>query len=107
MPVQGRETGADEKFMLPCCRLADDHAVPANRIARAVRSRFQYRKFSKKRGAGLHHVAFKVDDLPATVNATKRTPSADCLNEARQSEPAATSNTYSFTRDQRAASCWN
>jgi LAO/AO transport system kinase len=79
MPVSLRETVLDEKVnvaMLPSGESRLELLEPMDKDSVIAR-------FLEKRGAGLHHIALRVPDLPATVERL-RTAGARLLNEPRR-----------------------
>jgi methylmalonyl-CoA epimerase len=88
MPVAHRERIAAEQVnvaMLP----AGDARIE---LLEATGADSTIAKFIEKRGPGLHHIALRVDDLPATIERLKN-EGARLLNEPR---PGAGGHVYVF-----------
>ena len=92
MTVTGRETVETEGVsvaMLPAGRGA---STPRLELLEPASEHSTIARFIEKRGPGLHHVALRVDDLPAAVGRLKAA-GAKLLNEPR---PGAGGHIYVF-----------
>jgi len=83
MKVADRETVDIEKVHVAMLPAAADSCGPRIELLEASEPGSVIGRFIEKRGAGLHHVALKVDDLLATVTRLE-TSGARLLNEPRQ-----------------------
>jgi methylmalonyl-CoA epimerase len=92
MRVSGRETVPAEGVNIAMLPAGTDPQAPRIELLEASDEQSTIAKFIKKRGPGLHHIALRVDDLPAAVERLRQT-GARLLNEPRA---GAGGHTYVF-----------
>ena len=92
MTVTGRETVETEGVNVAMLPAGTASRAGRLELLEPVSEESTIARFLKKRGPGLHHVALRVDDLPATVERLKAV-GAKLLNEPR---PGAGGHIYVF-----------
>ena len=92
MPVTQREIVEAERVSVAMLPAGTQAAAPRIELLEATSAESAIARFIDKRGPGLHHVALRVDDLPAVLSRFEAT-GARILNEPR---PGAGGHTYVF-----------
>jgi methylmalonyl-CoA epimerase len=98
MSVTHRETVEIERVHVAMLPAGDSDGAPRIELLEATDPESTIARFIEKRGPGLHHIALRVDDLPASVDKL-RAAGARLLNEPRQ---GAGGHLYVFVHPQSA-----
>ena len=92
MKAAATETVASEKVTVAMLPTGPEPGAPRIELLEATESDSPVAKFLANRGAGLHHIALRVDDLARTIDRLKQ-QGARLINEPRQ---GAGGHTYVF-----------